>query len=1106
MSLTTVCFAQWNDNYGNEWIDYSKSYVRIAVSKSGIQKVALASLPGDFPKSDPTKLQLWHRGKEVPLMGASSTEIIFYGENNDGSSDSLVFRPSSARLNPYISLYSNEGSYFLTTSNSPKRVVTVDGSILSGVAEPFHIQKEVITFSDQFAFTSYGVDNLLNNSYYESSNSWTGATLMGANDTTGIHSLEKTFQLKNLFISPSFKPVLEVMVNGLNSGSHDVRISVGKSINDQDLTEIASIPFAGYAGKKVSVELNSNAMLSADGTGVMRVKSVSKSSLDWFGLTYYVLTYPQLVDMNGNLSSVFNFPASSNNLSRISIANVPTNSEIYNITDGYNPIRITGKRSGSALEVLVPRKSGQALKLFVISSDQIITVSSVDIHNVKLNPVFAYPSFQSGSELTRAGTYDYLMVTNDNLESASVQYSQYRSSTRGGDHKTFLVNIRTIYDEFNFGEPSPIAIRRFVNYMLKDGIRPTKHNLLLMGHSVSWPTRVVKEMQGEVPTFGDPGSDVLLVEGLQGSPREIAAIPVGRINAFTPAEVLTYLSKVDEYEHNTENGWKKNILHLTGGHSADEVVQLKNLLTPLVPLVENGVVGGEVRAFVRQNGSPDVEKVNITPDVNSGVGMITYFGHGSQTITDLDMGYASDATRNYQNTGKYPLMYFNGCGVGNIFVSRLTHTLSSDWMLAPNKGAIVIIANSYRSYISSSKRHLDAIYGQIFSENENRSIGQMLNKVAEKIMNSNPDSYDIANVHQSLIQGDPALILVRAAYPDYKVDPDESIFLYSESPDQNIGKSSKLKTGVIISNSGRYIKDQKIIIRLKYFFTDGSSEIKLENFTAMSSKDTLFLSYAKSKILSRIDVVIDPDKVLTESDNSNNHAQLDVDWGVAQEQTFYPTERLKDIIPPILQVSFNGRFIMNEEVVSPNPVIMLRLEDDRFISNDTTLMDIYIKPCFDDNCSYKKISYSGEVNLISISDKVLELQYYSTSLTSGDFQLLINVRDASGNTSVQPYSIRFKIAEITDSKVKVINSPNPATSYVKFQSSSLNPTVLASIQCTIYDLKGTIYDKIEIIPQAVTEWFWIPKSAVSGLYIYKVLFNHTDGSKEEVNGKIALMR
>src|SRR5690606_33677644 len=85
--------------------------------------------------------------------------------------------------------------------------------------------------------------------------------------------------------------------------------------------------------------------------------------------------------------------------------------------------------------------------------------------------------------------------------------------------------------------------------------------LLLIGHTVSFQTRVPRELIGVydrnkeyetmelIPTIGYPGSDLLIVDGLNiNNTENIPAIPVGRISATDNSQVLHYLNKVKTYE------------------------------------------------------------------------------------------------------------------------------------------------------------------------------------------------------------------------------------------------------------------------------------------------------------------------------------------------------------------------------------------------------------------------------------------------------------------------------------------------------------------------------------------------------------------------------
>ena len=79
----------WNGQdtlYGNEWIDFSKTYYKIRVADDGIYRLNFQSLTAaNFPVADvpASQLRLYREGREVPLF--TSTESAF------GSGDYLEF-------------------------------------------------------------------------------------------------------------------------------------------------------------------------------------------------------------------------------------------------------------------------------------------------------------------------------------------------------------------------------------------------------------------------------------------------------------------------------------------------------------------------------------------------------------------------------------------------------------------------------------------------------------------------------------------------------------------------------------------------------------------------------------------------------------------------------------------------------------------------------------------------------------------------------------------------------------------------------------------------------------------------------------------------------
>jgi hypothetical protein len=202
--------------YGNEWIDYSKKYVRVGVTANGLYKVPFGALSTSLKKGSetitPAQIQLWHRGKEVSIISADNNWVVFYGEKNDGASDGLMFRPGpEARLNPHVSFYSEEGSYFFTVAVNPKRMTTVSVNPNGVTDEPqlYHFQTDIKKYDtyqlneyningsvikdkrftreknaggiavQQFSHITLAGGNGLNQSYFETANGWVGPTIYG---------------------------------------------------------------------------------------------------------------------------------------------------------------------------------------------------------------------------------------------------------------------------------------------------------------------------------------------------------------------------------------------------------------------------------------------------------------------------------------------------------------------------------------------------------------------------------------------------------------------------------------------------------------------------------------------------------------------------------------------------------------------------------------------------------------------------------------------------------------------------------------------------------------------------------------------------------------
>lgn len=763
---------KWSGVNGNEWLagKYNQQWLRIGVSAKGVHKIAISSLPAAFQSADKAKLQLWHRGNQVRILKADSTQILFYGISNDGASDSLLYRPSSSRINPYFSTYSIESTYFLTIgTENGLRAAIENTPVDSGIAAAaFHKQVELKTFQTEYThFSYYPARPPAYNSYFEEGKTGTGTRLpVGAAASSPVYTANPasaatagsaasnfSFVPKNVY--PGSVPKVKMLLSG-RYGDTEVQIKVGK--NPSSLRQVTMVNTSGFVPLEVNFDLDPAMDYDLNG-GTFGFQNVLDQA--WFSVTYYTVSYDQTIDVTN--TNEFSFPAApAGSKSRIPILNPPANPLFYDISSADSPRII----QGSAASLMVTR-NGNPLKLLATSDAQNISVLPAKISTI---------TFQN----INPASHNYLIVASENLATSAQAFANYRQTeSPGTKYSPIVVKIKDVYNQFNYGEPSPVAIRRFVDYMISDGNK-SKY-LLLLGKSIMSFQRIVKELPDEVPTVGFPGSDLLLVDGLRGAPDDVPTIPVGRISALTDAEVNGYLQKVRDYEAQTDIAWRKNVMHTSGGKSAWEVDLYRGYLATVVDTVTSSPFNGSVIQKVKTNPATFIEEVNISTELNgAGLGMISYFGHGATYRTDFNVGYVTDPAKGYNNTTKYPVLFYNGCGVNNVFsnlfgTSPNTSTsrpLSLDWLIAPGKGAIVVFGNTWDSYAMTSDEYLSRLYPAIFSKSdgERGTIGQILQEVALQTKLANGYVYnpadtvlatyydsDRANVHQVLLQGDPSL-------------------------------------------------------------------------------------------------------------------------------------------------------------------------------------------------------------------------------------------------------------------------------------------------------------------------------------------------------------
>ncbi|MFD1142097.1 C25 family cysteine peptidase [Larkinella insperata] len=1112
-------FAQVNIS-GNEWINFEQTYYRIPVTQAGVYRLTT----GDLQKAgvplatiNPTSLQLFRRGVELAVYVAGESDnkfdpedyLEFIGERNDGQQDSLLYRPLGTQPHTYYSLYSDTAAYFLTwrlDGKPGKRMKVIADTDVGGLSpEPYHIAEQLTLLTSEIS------NNQANGGpspfptahelYFEEGEGFTGPMLK--KDSLVTHA----FRLDGLVRAASVQPEMEMMLNGRDNTTHLVNVFAGKTASAQPL---ATVQFEWFKTARLSFKIPLTTV-STTNELVLTTQSQGSFDTDRYSFSYYRLRYPQEFDLRNLTRQTLNLLLNPKKRSYLELPNAPADPLLYDLTDPVNPRRLTAARQGNTLKLVVP-DTETSRRIFVSAGAMTPARLERTVFR-KINPA----------------RHNYLIVSHEvlmkpvgDVVNPVKEYAGYRASVAGGKYDTLVITTKELLNQFSYGERTPLAIRRFAAYMLTGKAASpdsTKYLLLIGRANAYYPNRTHPDQyfRDLVPTIGNvPGSDLLLTEGLAGFPENVPAIPTGRINTLNPQEILTYLAKVKEFEKTPVNQpWRKQVLHLSGGRSIPELSTFRRILDQPSQTAQQQYVGASITLKGKLTDEP-VERIDVSGIVNSGVSLMTFFGHSSPIVTDLDFGYVSKPAYGYHNKGRYPLMFFNGCGVGNIFFGA-TNNLSTDWLLTADKGAIAILAHSGSGFSGPLETYTQQFYHTLFADSSflNKSIGLVQQETTRRVLAAYNGPFDITNAQQMVLQGDPVLRMYPIQKPDFS--------LTSSGVFQTGTQKDSVRLGVVVINAGRFEASQRVGLVVRQRLVDGKTRsygAKLHR--AIAFRDTLYYAFnpdAKQDANTvatpnRFEIVVDPDTLIEEVDETNNVVVFDLKSAANGYTVVLPDSGQRyppDRFNPLLDVTFDRQIIRNGALVSPNPAIQIILQDEDpyRIRQDTAGIEVYLKrPC--ESCALERVALSGpDVSWKPAGpDNRFVIDLMPRHLTDGLYTLQVHAADVSGNrVGPVPFEIEFRVKN-GDSLSVVLPTPNPFSTVSRFRFTLSGQDTPGEGQIQIRNLKGqlvrTIRQGVRIGENSFL-WDGTDQGGVhlpNGLYLFRLLLS--DG--REKSGRVVISR
>lgn len=753
LGLSICAKAQMNVGnqklYGNEWIDYTQTYVKIPIAQDGIYRLTASALQtAGVPLSNvaANRFQLFKLGQEVPIFTSTETVlgssdfIEFFGEKNRGELDAFMYKNQKAdMLNPEHSLISDTAVYFLTwrTNASNKRFQTTANNLTNLPAkEAWFWYTDMFVGRDSEAAWDIGYGSKV---YLPEMNSGEGYGTDFANDRTIVLNPQLVAEgvagkLTLRWVGNYKGHYTAINIDGMNVGNDT---SYGFNLRERTF-DVPATQIKG--GMRVQVKGNQEA---ADNNSI--------------GVA--TLKYARQFNFGGKNQFIFNIPASTDT-KYLEISNFLAGTTAPILYDVTNNLRMVTTLEGGLVKIALP-PSTKERTLVLVASNGITPVSVI-------NPVNFVDIRSDGG--------NYIMISNarffnDGTGKNFVQeYANYRASTEGGNFKTKVIDVQQVHDQFGYGiNRHPLCLRNYAFFIKKNWANP--QYIVLVGKAKEFTgnrDNVLFQDRSDVPTWGYPGSDQLFVTNDSSI---VPIIPIGRIPLSAASEMKIYLDKIKEHESALKNApqtlgdrqWMKNVMHLSGGGNEGPII--KEYMKNFADTLQASKAGLNITTFYKTSLDPVQVALNdqIFNLLNKGVSMISFYGHSAAAVLDFDINNPDFMN----NKGKYPLFIALGCSAGNCH--QQSKGIAENFLFYKDKGMSAFAGTTGSSFLNSLNEWARVFYSVLGTGSYGERLGDISKaSFAQFNQNSINNSLGLKSAVQEFqITGDPALRYFTAPSQDF---------------------------------------------------------------------------------------------------------------------------------------------------------------------------------------------------------------------------------------------------------------------------------------------------------------------------------------------------
>ncbi|MFT7330777.1 MAG: hypothetical protein ACI848_000845 [Roseivirga sp.] len=1035
----------------------------------------LPFLNSSFRNTDLQENAIVVSGEEDGKFDANDS-ILFYGIGPDGWDVDLL--PNNTRHQKNI--FSDESYYFITTSGSAGKRIENDIPIDDSSSQI------VTTYND---YTFYEKDEI---NLFAVGQQWFGENLAIENTQTftipfpnSLTSSDINVRVRGV-VDSSTASQMTIKANGQQIFNLNFPAVLSGSLTHAFAREnIGSISSNG-GDVQVEITFNNNGNPSA------------KAYLDYIE----VIGEKQLSAGDGQFGFRNLNNANATGIVQYEIQNASSISQVWDVTDFLNPIRVTNQSTGGNFEF---KANAGIVNEYVVLNDSDYyvpkTISESKVENQNLHALI---------------DVDYVIVTKDFLLSQVERLADYH---RERGLTVEVVDVEKIYNEFSSGSPDLTAIRDFTKFLYDSASSPEKRikYLCLFGDaSYDYKDRIVGN-NNIVPAFLAYESFNLATSyltddyyGMMDSNEGLLSfidkqdVATGRIPVSDVIQASDAINKIINYNSTNSFGDWRNLVTLVADDldiASEFILQstmekIADTIKVRKPILNVKKIFSDAYQQSTTAGGQRYPDVNteISNSVETGTLLVNYFGHGGEDGWSGERILGIPQVQSWSNFNSQPLIITITCEFSKF--DNPLRLSGGEYLIWNKNGGTIALITTTREIFTNVGRVINEKLMKVLLNFNNEEL-----TIAESLMNVK--NQITANQRLFIYYlGDPAMKL---AVPKANIKLTRMNDIDITQSIDTIKALSKVSfDGIVTDASDNILPDFNGELSVTVYdkpinrsTLDNDNHNMIMEFDALESKifrgrAAVENGFFKFDFIAPRDLRIayGQGKLSFYADNDivdRAGYSLDVTIGGINENA------PEDNTGPQIQLFMNDESFVEGGNTNASPLFIAVLEDESGINTSITAVDHDIIAILDGDQSNPIVLndyYQTELN----DFKKGKVKFPFRNLAPGLHTIELCAWDTYNNSSCA--TLTFIV--VSDSELvldNVLNYPNPFVNYTEFWFNHNKPNENLEVQVQIFTVSGKL---VKTINQTVQSDGNLSRSITwdglddygdrigKGVYIYKL--------------------